>query len=1205
MRTVSRVLVLFLYVLGLSAWGQTITGSISGRVLDQQGAAVVGATVTAEEPDKNLVQSVKTSDQGEFVFAALQPGNYKVSVESPGFKKLGTPSFPLHANDKLAMGNLSLEVGSLTETVEVSAQAALLQTDSVERSATITGKQIENIEVNGRNPLEMARLIPGVVNNTNFQVGGPGGIGNIQANGNRGSSNMLTINGIENLDTGSNGSQNVTVSIDSTQEFKILTGIYQAEYGRNAGAQISVVTKSGTDQFHGSGYIYHRHDSLNANSWLNNAKGLPRNLFRYNDPGYTIGGPIYIPKLLPHTKDKLFFFWSQEWQEQLAPNTLRNVEVPTAAERQGNFSQSLDNNGNVFNFIKDPLSSSPCNSSNSTGCFSSNGVRGAIPASRLYAPGIALLNLFPLPNVTGQKGYNYSSQISNSQNRREDLLRIDYNASEKVRLFGHYINNAQPFVYPYGSFVLGINVPVVPIEYLNPGYSWASGGTWIISPTMTNEFNFGVTHNSIDIDEVGNKLTRTASGITLPLLYPSAVQKDYIPGFTFSGTHISSSFAPVFTSVGDAPFVNFNTVINWSDNLTKIIGTHTVKVGGFFERSRKNQSSFGNNNGQYNFGDNSANPYDTGYGFANAAVGVYNTFDQAQNYINGQYRYWNIEGFVQDTWKATPRLTFDYGLRMQWYQPQYDSSLQASTFVLSAWNPAAAPRLYVPTIHNGSRMAYDAPTGTYLPAYDIGLEVPNSGNPFNGVIQSEQGINQYLQQNRGVQWGPRFGIAWDVTGRQDIVIRTGAGIYYDRYQGNRVFDMVRNPPEGLDPQFVYGFAQNINASNILLSPPTLYAADPTGKLPTTYDYQFSIQTRLPWSIMLDTAYVGGQSRHLQDNRNLNPVPYGAAFLPQNQDTTLATTATTLPGSNALAPNFLRPLRGFGQINLYESAAISNYNALQVSLNRRAAAGLFVGIAYTYSKTLTDATSDTANVRADSLTRAADYGAANFDRRHVFAANYVYTLPNLTRGNRFTRALTNGWQYSGVISAATGAPFTPGLSITNGSSSVSSQNTTGNTLANGTFEGARVGYIAGCDPYTGKSDPWNRLNTACFTVPQPGSLGLESGLNWLYYPGYLDFDMSIQKQFSIAEKARLQFRVDAFNVFNHPNFIYLNSTINFAGSYPNGETVSNNPYNAAGVLVNQNGFGAVAAPAGTSNTNGAGTPSVANPRILQLVVRIQF
>jgi hypothetical protein len=232
--------VLFLCMSIVYAYAQTITGSIAGRVLDQQGAAVANATVTASEPEKNITQMTKSGDQGDFVFSALQPGNYTVSVESPGFKKLDRTGLALHANDKLALGDLNLQVGAVTETMEVSAQAALLQTDSVERSATITGKQMESIQVNGRNPLEMTKLIPGVVENTNFQVGGPGGIGNIQANGNRGSANMLTINGIDNLDTGSNGSQNVTVSLDSTQECKVLTAIYQAEYGRNAGAQISI-----------------------------------------------------------------------------------------------------------------------------------------------------------------------------------------------------------------------------------------------------------------------------------------------------------------------------------------------------------------------------------------------------------------------------------------------------------------------------------------------------------------------------------------------------------------------------------------------------------------------------------------------------------------------------------------------------------------------------------------------------------------------------------------------------------------------------------------------------------------------------------------------------------------------------------------------------------------------------------------------------
>ena len=1176
MRAISKAILASVFVLACQVNGQT-TGSMAGRVVDQQGAVIANAAVTATDKTKNVTVNATTNDSGDFGFSSLQPGNYTILVEAAGFKKLERTNVPLDVNDKLALGDLVLQVGAVTDSIEISGQAALLQAESVERSATIVSKQIENIEVNGRNPLDLAKLIPGVVSTANFSVGGVGGLSNLFINGNRGTENQLTINGVSDIDTGANGSQNVTVSLDSMAEFKILTGTYQAEYGRNAGGQVSLVTKSGTSSFHGSGYWYHRHDDLNANTFINNARGLPRNLFRFNDPGYTIGGPVYIPKLLRRTKDKLFFFFSEEFQEQLQPNAAQNKTVPTALERKGDFSQSVDNNNKPLT-IKDPLTGQP---------FPNN----MIPSSRFYAPGQALLNLYPLPNAPGQTGFNYTSQLSSRLPRREDLLRIDYNASQNVRIFGHWIQNSFPQSLPYGSFVLGPTVPVTTITDTRPGKSFAAGVTWVISPSMTNEANWGYTKNTIDIVEVGNVLRRSTSGVTLPLLYPSAVQDDYIPNATFNGTHLANS--PTFVT-NDAPFHNHNTSIDVSDALTKIWGTHTIKTGIFLQRSRKDQTSFSDNNGSYNFGDSASNPLDTGYGYSNALLGVYNTADQSSAYINGLYRYWNIEGYVQDTWKITPRITLDYGLRLSWYQPQYDSSQQASTFVLSAWDPAKAPRLYMPTLVNGVRMATDSITGTTLPAYDIGLEVPGTGDPFNGVVQAGKGISKYLGPNPHPQIGPRFGVAWDVTGKQNIVVRTGGGIYYDRFQGNRVFDFVRNPPETVQPTLQYGFAQNIDPKNVLLAPPNLYAADPTGKVPTTYSYQFSVQSRLPWAILLDTAYVGTQARHLQDNRNLNPVPYGADFLPQNQDPTLvAANPTALAGNNALLSQFLRPLRGFGQIALYESAATSNYNSLQLTASKRFGGGLFFGAAYTWSRAMTNATSDTTWVRADNYTRQADYGPASFDRRQVLAINYVYAIPTYFKNSVLARALTSGWQISGVTQISTGSPFTPSFSI----SGAGNANITGNSLASGnTQEQARLVLVPGCDPYTHSSDPFNRLNAACFKAPSPGSLGLESGINNLYTPGLINFDMAVQKEFRITERFRMQFRVDAFNVFNHANFTGLNTTLNFT-SYPNPVLANNaTPYNAAGQLVNVTGFGSATVPA----PGGSGSS-----RVLQTLIRIQF
>src|SRR5690348_7239768 len=305
-----RVPMLACALYALSAYGQTFSGSIAGRVVDPQMNPVQGATITITEPSRNFSATTTTGAEGSFLAAGLLPGTYSIAVGAPGFKRFSQTSIPLDANDKLDIGNIPLELGFVTESIEVSAQTALLQTESVERSATITGHQIENIEVNGRNPLDLAKLIPGVVSTANFSIGGIGGLGNLNVNGERGSQNQLTINGIGAVDTGNNGQQSAVLSMDSVSEFKMITGTYQAEYGRSIGAQISLVTKSGTDDFHGSGYWYHRHDSLNANTFLNNARPsfglsyIPRTLFRYNDPGYTIGGPIYIPKVLNSARHK-------------------------------------------------------------------------------------------------------------------------------------------------------------------------------------------------------------------------------------------------------------------------------------------------------------------------------------------------------------------------------------------------------------------------------------------------------------------------------------------------------------------------------------------------------------------------------------------------------------------------------------------------------------------------------------------------------------------------------------------------------------------------------------------------------------------------------------------------------------------------------------------------------------------------------------
>jgi hypothetical protein len=1226
MRKVSLQILIFLFVLAVQGYAQSITGSLSGRVVDQQGATIPNAKVTATEPTTKTTIGTNTTAAGDFSIPGLSPGSYTITVEAPGFKKLTRNNIALDASDKIALGDLKVEIGAVTETVEVNATVATLQTESVERGSAVTGEQIQNINVDGRSPLDLAKLIPGVQFTTGatYAVGNAAnGANNFTANGTRPSQNQVTINGIGDVDTGNNGGMNVSVSNDSISEFKVLTGTYQAEYGRSAGAQVQLVTKTGTSQFHGSGYLYHRNEGLNANTFLNNARpsfGLavtPKPLFRYNDPGYTIGGPIYIPKIEERTRNKAFFFWSQEWQNQLVPNTAHNVTVPTALERQGNFSQSTSSSNHNPVKIYDPTN----------GLVFPNSI---IPQSRIWAPGQALLNLYPTPNQPLAAGaslpsgatYNYQTQLPGSQPRREDLLRLDYNLTNNLRVFGHYINDNQNTVVPYGSFVLGINVqPFAPIADPIPGHSLAAGATYVISPTMTNEFNWGYTKNTINIFATTQGLSQSALGSNpLPVLYPNAVQNNYLPNVTFGGNNLANS--PSFGSA-DAPFINYNTTFDFTDGLTKVWNKHTIKAGFYMQRSRKNQTSFASFNGSYNFGDQGgptgANPLDTGYGFANALLGVYQSFNQAQHHINGEYRYWNIEQYVQDTWKVTNRLTLDYGMRASWYQPQYDSSLQASSFELADWNPKQAPSLYTPAVNplNNTRSAYNSLTGAYLPVNYIGILIPGSGNFTNGICQAGGCINKYLTKDRGVQWGPRFGIAWDVTGKQNIVIRTGGGIYYDRIQGNRTFDTVTNPPEAFSVTEQYGYAQQLNPATALLSPPSAVEVDPTGKVPTTYSYQFSVQTRLPYSMILDTAYVGSASRHQQDNRNLNWSPFGTTFTAGATDPTAGTGCSGCSaalgsgrpvGSNALPQNFEAPIYGYSNINLYESNATSNYNALQVQLQRRTAKGLFVGVSYTWSKAmgtaLSGGTNDNSFVRPDQYNRFANYSPTSFDRRQILSVNYVYATPNLKWGNKLTRLATDRWQISGVTLAQTGAPFTPSVSVQNSS----------NSIVTGSYtEGSRPAIVAGCNPYTG-SGSWNAyLNPSCFLPPSVGSVGLESGINYLNAPGGVNFDMALQKEFAVIGdgRVRFQFRIDAFNVFNHTIFTGVNSGLNFTAY----------PANSSGVITGLPGYTSTALavnnPAqgcsgtGCTQISGFGSLTQSGPgafgysRILQMLVRVNF
>jgi hypothetical protein len=572
---------------------------------------------------------------------------------------------------------------------------------------------------------------------------------------------------------------------------------------------------------------------------------------------------------------------------------------------------------------------------------------------------------------------------------------------------------------------------------------------------------------------------------------------------------------------------------------------------------------------------------------------VFNTYTQASKYALPEWRYQNFEWYLQDNWKPNGRLTLDYGVRFYYLTPQWDKTLQASNFLPDQFDPNAAASLYVPVCIGASpcsgnnrrgidpRLAGTTPTaGNTVDARFIGRLVPGS-NRFNGAFQAGQGINDELQDGPAFRTSPRFGATYDLTGSQQTILRGGFGIFYDRPQGNMVFDMISNAPGVLNSTLQWGRLQELTAAQgdpdpTLSLNPTAYDFVP----PKVYQWNVGVQRKLFANYIWDVAYVGSESRDLLRQVQINAVPRGATFQSGNQDPTRAPSAT--PGATALPNDLLRPFPGYGTIRMWEYSGYGNYNGLQTSLNRRYENGYMFSVFYVWSKALGIANDDFSagvpNV-GDEEVRRLDYSLLNYDRTHNFVVNAVYQMPRVTDA-RVLGVLVNDWQLSGVYRWTSGRPYGVGYSIPD----IGAANLTGNDGN----PGARI--VLTCDPGRGWSgDAYNQLNTACFAPPQPGSDGAESSRFFVRSPPINNLDLSISKNIGLYKRAKFEVRLDVFNALNHTQFTGVNATANFASLTDH--TITNLPHDASGNLVRPNGFGSI---------NG-----VAPPRTLQLVTRVTF
>ena len=923
--SVVGLLCAFLAVLSPAVTDAQITsGSITGSVRDASGGVIPGATVTLVSATRGTTIDTTTNENGDFTFPNAPGDTYIVRVTMDGFKTIERTNVPLTPGERVVVPALTIEVGTLNETVTVTGDAPMIQSSTGERSFTVTSEAVANLPMATRSYAQFAALTPGVAGF--LRLGGGGG-------------NNVMQDGVTTMDTGGNpgSAGSVQMNPDAIAEVRILSQGYQAEYGRGSGLQISAISKSGTNQFRGSVYDVERNSDWSANSWVNQQNGDPKAISRQRDWGYTIGGPVGKPG----GNNKIFFFMAHELRPRETGGTITRFRVPTALERAGDFSQTVDNNGNLFNLIRDASTGLQCTATDTRGCFQAGGVVGRIPQDRLYQTGLNILNLWPTPNASGTN-YNYEAVAPDDKRLQQQIqIRADYQVSNKVRVMGKFATQRNTVRLTPGS-IPGFNDTFQRYPFQDTAVTTVD---YTLSNSMFLEATWGFFQNWAGTGPLmSEKVNRNNSGIgNIPFLFQGAqvVDPQYftygyleevnppswvngelllMPTFLW-GQRISNSntrtsiAAPQPPSLIFPPFLNINRTQDFTVSVTKLAGAHTFKGGFFLNHSRKAQTlgvqgSF-NFWGTIDFGQDTVNPLDTGFGYANAATGVFSSYAQQSKMLEGNYIYNNIEGYIQDNWKVTPRLTLDYGMRFTRQQPQYDSFLQASNFFVDRWSASAAPTLYeagcaAQPCTGNNRQAMDPRTGRLLgpaTAAAIGAVVPGTGNPMNGIVRNGDGIAKENYLWPRVAFGPRVGAAYDVRGDQTLVVRGSLGLFYDRPEGNSVFNQISNPPYSEAATVRYGQLQTLGSAAATQTPPTLFIFEYDADIPSSLQWNIGTQIALPWASALDVSYVGQRGINLLRSQeatatgtfaqDINAVDFGAAYLPQNQDTTLP--ATNIPG----------------------------------------------------------------------------------------------------------------------------------------------------------------------------------------------------------------------------------------------------------------------------------------------------------------------
>ncbi len=1109
---------------------QNTSCSLTGTIHDSAGAVIPNAKVTLTSQGNGFVRTLVTNREGFFSYPDLTAATFTIAIEAPGFKVYRQTEILIHADEQRSMGQIKLEIGQASESVTVTADAVTVNTANGERAGTLSGEQLDTIALRGRDIFDAISLMPGVVDTGDGRdAPGNSSIANIYILGGRNDSKNMTVDGVTNLDTGCNCSTHTTTTMDSVAEVKVLMSAYSAENGRNP-SSINIITKGGSTQYHGQASFYFRNEALNANNYFSNQAGRPRQRYRYNIGNYNFGGPLVLPKI-NRGKKNLFFFFNQEYQNLVTMFAVKQITMPTALERQGDFSQSVNTNGSKIT-VNDPL--------NTKKAFPGN----IVPSSRINPSGAAILKMFPLPNyvdpsLATRYNWNYYEAASEPNNVHTETGRIDYSPQQNWQMYFSFSHSDAHNNIPYGGWQNGAqNFSLSPLANHSWGGLLTLHSTNSITPTLFNETSVSASRNSIAFaPKDPASIDRTKLGIAIPQRNPSLNPQNSIPDMSFGGIQNYANPSPY----DGLPYFNQNTIYSFVDNISKVYGSHVFKMGIYFEHTQKIQTISTPNRGSLSFGADANNPLDSNNAYANSLLGNFGSYTEALSQPTSNFLFTNTEWFIQDDWKVKNGLSISYGIRFYHDPPMYDSNGFMASFSPSAWDPKNAPVLLRPGVVNGTNVALDPTTGKSYSQGLVGLFVPGVGNPANGIlIGGKNGVPGGLYATAPVAFGPRFGFAWDPFRDGKTAVRGGGGVYMDRLQGNPGMGLPNNPPSVYSPTTYYGNFSDIGASatsGYLAPTGTVYSLASTPHQQQVYNFNLSIDRRIGNNVF-SVGYTGSLGRHLLWQRNINAVPTGAQFLninPQNKNP---------QNTSALSTNFLRPYSAFGDVNLYEFASNSNYNGLLTSFQHRLSHGLNFSASYTYSKALDTADAYSSAVDPFLAPRSRNYGPAGYDRRQVFTSSFFYQVPKPGKkyGIRSLGWIADDWQVSGVVRMLTGAPLTPGYSLINGIASP-----TGTPSAS-----ARMQVINPTAPLAARfgppPEPAGQATVAnagpwlvSSTDPQFGNLGK----NTMTGPGTENMDLSLYRTILFKEgRARAMLRLETYNTLNHTQFSAINSTAQF-------------------------------------------------------------